>query len=69
MHERKGWFNGKDYKVNIYDIPVTKYSLEQLKYVPKINIAREPRIPLRLNPGVSRQDVKEAKQMVKALRK
>lgn len=58
-----------DYKVNIYDIPVTKYSLEQLNYVPKINIAREPRIPLRLNPGVTRQDVKEAKQMVKSLRK
>ncbi len=58
-----------DYKVDIYDIPVTKYSLEQLKYVPKINITREPRIPLRLNPGVTRQDVKEAKQMVKTLRK
>lgn len=58
-----------DYKVDIYDIPVTKYSLEQLKYVPKINIAREPKIPLRLNPGVTRQDIKETKQMVKALRK
>lgn len=58
-----------DYKVDIYDIPVTKYSLEQLKYVPKINIAREPKIPLRLNPGVTRQDIKEAKQMVKTLRK
>lgn len=58
-----------DYKVDIYDIPVTKYSLEQLKYVPKINIAREPKIPLRLNPGVTRQDIKEAKQMIKTLRK
>ncbi len=58
-----------DYKVDIYDIPVTKYSLEQLKYVPKINITREPKIPLRLNPGVTRQDIKEAKQMVKTLRK
>lgn len=58
-----------NYKVDIYDIPVTKYSLEQLKYVPKINITREPIIPLRLNPGVTRQDIKEAKQMVKTLRK
>ena len=58
-----------DYKVDIYDIPVTRYSLEQLKYVPKINITREPKIPLRLNPGVTKQDVKEAKQMVKTLRK
>ena len=57
-----------DYKVDIYDIPVNKYSLEQLRYVPKINIKREPRIPLRLNPGVTRQDVKVAKQMVKTLR-
>lgn len=56
-----------DYKVNIYDIPVTKYSLEQLKGVPKINITREPRIPLRLNPGVNKQDIKEAKQMIKKL--
>ena len=57
-----------DYKVNIYDIPVTKYSLEQLKSVPKINITREPRIPLRLNPGVNKNDIKEAKQMVKKLK-
>lgn len=58
-----------DYKVDICDIPVTKYTLEQLKYVSKINITEEPKISLRLNPGVTRQDIKEAKQMVKALRK
>lgn len=57
-----------DYRVEIYDIPITKYSLEQLKHMPKINVTKEPRIPLRLNPGVTRQDIKEAKQMVKTLR-
>lgn len=57
-----------DYKVNIFDIPVTKYTLEQLKYVPKINISKEPRIPLRYNPGIKRQDIKEAKQKVKSLK-
>ena len=58
-----------DYRVGIYDIPVTKYTLEQLKYVSKIRRSKEPRIPLRLNPGVSRQDIKEAKQMIKTLKK
>lgn len=58
-----------DFRVDIYDIPVNKYTLEQLKYIPKINITKEPRIPLKLNPGVSEQDIQEAKQMVKTLRK
>ena len=57
------------FKVDIYDIPVTKFTLEQLKYVPKINISKEPRIPLRLNPSVTKQDIQEAKQMVKTLRR
>lgn len=57
------------YKVDIYDIPVTKYSLEQLKHVSRINSTKEPRIPLRLNPGITRQDVKKEQQMVKKLRK
>ena len=58
-----------DYKVDIYDIPVTKYSLEQLKYMKKIDITEEPRIPLKLNHGVTRQDIEEAKQMINTLRK
>lgn len=58
-----------DFKVDIYDIPVTKYTLEQLKFIPKINFTKEPRIPLKLNPSVTKQDIQEAKQMVKTLRK
>ena len=61
---RKDYFN-----VNIYDIPITKFTLEQLKSAPIIFVTREPKIPLRLNPGVSREDIQEAKQMVKSLRK
>lgn len=57
------------FAVDIYDVPVTKFVLEQLKYVPKINVVREPRIPLKLNPGVSREDIKEAKQMVRSLKR
>ena len=58
-----------DYEVSINDIPVTKYTLEQLKYSPKIKISKEPRIPLRMNPGITKKDIKEAKQMVKTLKK
>lgn len=58
-----------NYKVDIYDLPVTKYVLEQLKYVSKISKTSEPKIPLRLNPGVTRQDIKDAKQMIKTLKK
>ena len=58
------------YKVVEFDIPVTKYTLEQIKYLtPTIEKAKEPKIPLRLNPGVKKEDIKEAKQMVKSLRK
>ena len=58
-----------DFKVDIYDIPVNKYTLEQLKFMPKINFTKEPKIPLKLNPGVTKQDIQESKQMIKTLRK
>lgn len=58
-----------DFRVNIQDILVTKYTLEQLKYVPKINTAKDLKIPLKLNPGLTKQDIQEAKQMIKSLRK
>ena len=57
-----------DYRVEIYDIPVTRYRLEQLKFVPKVCVSREPKILLRLNPGVSKEDILAAKKMVKELR-
>lgn len=53
------------YKVDIYDIPVTKYSLEQLELLtPKIARTKEPKIPLKLNPSVSKEEIKEAKQLI-----
>lgn len=59
-----------NYKIDIIDIPVNKYTLEQLKHLSStIAKTKEPRIPLRLNPAVSRQDIQEAKQMIKSLRK
>ena len=57
-------------KIDIADIPVNKYTLEQLKYLLQmITKTKEPRIPLKLNPGVSREDIQEAKRMIKTLRK
>lgn len=59
-----------NYRVDTIDLPVNKYTLEQLKYLsPTILKTKEPKIPLRLNPGVTKQDIQEAKQMVKTLRK
>ena len=63
------YIKDNDFKVFIYDIPVTKYNLEQLKNIHKINTSKEPKIPLRFNPNITKQDIKEAKKMVKALRK
>lgn len=58
------------YKVDSYDIPITKYTLEQLKYLtPKIAKSKEPKIPLKLNPGITREDLKREKQLVLQLKK
>ncbi len=57
------------FKVDMYDIPVTRYTLEQIKSIPKMNITREPKISLKLNPHVTASDIEEAKQMIRAFRK
>lgn len=54
------------YQVQTKSIPVTKYTLEQLKFLaPKIIELKEPKISLRLNPGVTREDIKQAKKLVR----
>jgi len=58
------------YKVDTYDMPITKYTLEQLKYLsPKIAKTKEPKIPLKLNPGITREDLKREKQLIRQLKK
>lgn len=53
------------YMVTIKNIPLNKYVLEQFKYMaPNIIELKEPKIPLRLNPGIKKQDITEAKQKV-----
>lgn len=60
--------NHNNYKVNFYDIPVTKYTLEQLKKSTKIILTETPKISLRLNPNVTKQDLKEAKKQIELIR-
>lgn len=70
LEEVEIYFEHMDYyKVVTYDIPITKYTLEQLKFVSKMSKTKEPNIPLQLNPGLTKQDIQEAEQMVRTLRK
>ena len=51
-----------DYEVHIYDIPVFRYSLDQFE--PKTILPMgEPIIPLRLNTGVIRGQIREARDL------
>lgn len=54
-----------EYKVTIKNLPLDKYVLEQFKFMaPNIVELKEPKISLRLNPGVTQADINEAKEMV-----
>ncbi len=57
-----------DYKVEIYDVPINKYTLEQLKFASKISVSKEPKIPLKINPGVTAQDIQESRRMIRELK-
>lgn len=58
-----------NYKVNFYDIPVTKYTLEQLKSSTKIIPTEAPKISLILNPNVTKQDLEEAQKKIELIKK
>lgn len=58
------------YKVDIFDIPVTKYTLEQIKtWFSKMVKTKEPKVSLKLNPDISKEELKKQKQLIKSLRK
>lgn len=58
------------YKVDTYDIPVTKYTLEQLKCLtPKIKKTKEPRITLKANSGITKDDIRREKRLILQRRK
>lgn len=53
------------YELLIKKIPLNKYVLEQFKYMtPNIVELKEPKISLRLNQSVTKEDVKKAKEMI-----
>ncbi len=58
-----------EYKVTIKNLPLDKYILEQFKFMaPNIVELKEPKISLKLNPGVTPEDIIEAKEMVLRLK-
>lgn len=63
-------FIGKDnYKVITVDAPVNIYTLEQLRIlVPNVTKIKNPKISLRLNKNINKDEIVKAKQMVKTLR-
>ena len=70
QYVRANFVSLDNFRIDIVDIPVNKYTLEQLKHLsPMLVKTKEPRIPLKLNPGVFKEDIQEAKQMIKSLRK
>lgn len=57
-----------NYYVDKYNIPINKYNLEDISNY-KISKANDPEISLKLNPDITKADLKTAKRMVKSLRK
>ncbi len=62
------YMNEDCYKLILKRTPINSYTLEQIKGLMTLK-SKEPRIPLRLNPGVPKQDIQKAKQMIKTLKK
>ena len=57
------------YELLIKKLPLNKYVLEQFKYMaPNIFELKEPKISLKLNQGITKEDVKKAKEMVLSMR-
>lgn len=54
------------YLVDKCEVPVNKYTLDEVKFLAtKITDIREPKISLKLNPGVEKDDIEKAKQFIK----
>lgn len=55
------------YKVEFYNYPITKYTLEHMKNIEVTNgfKAREPKFPRMLNSHIDYQEIKKAKKLVR----
>lgn len=54
------------YKIEIYDFPITIYSLEHMKKLEQTNERKtpEPKFPRLLNKSINKEEVKKAKQLI-----
>lgn len=58
------------YKVDTYNIPVTKYTLMQLRsFASEIRRTKEPRITMKDNPYLTREDIQKGKEMIRKFKK
>ena len=54
-----------EYEIELYDIPVRKYTFEEIKYLAKdITDAQEPKINTRFNKGIAKETIEEQKRLV-----
>lgn len=62
------YMNENCFKVISKDIPINKYTLEQIKsFSDKIILSIEPKIKLSLNPNITPKDIEDGKKMVKTI--
>lgn len=60
--------DGFYYIVDIADVPIKKYNLDEIKDLPSKSL-KDPKISLKLNPNIKSENVSYAKRMSKFLRK
>ena len=59
-----------EYILDTYTIPINEYTYEQIKFLSKkITELNHPNIQLKHNPGVSKQDIESAKQMIYSMKR
>ena len=57
-----------DYKLISHKYYLKRYTPDELRYHSEYLDSREPNIPLKFNPGVTRKAINEAKQKVKSFK-
>ena len=59
-----------EYWIKEYTIPFNHYTLEELKFMSqKIEMVEEPKISLRDNPSIKREEIRKAKRLARKLNK
>ena len=63
------YINDDKLRVCISNYPIKNYTYEDLINIPELVGRKGPKISLKLNPNIKREDILEAKQKVKLLKK